>query len=431
MLNVENNNKGLAPSLVGGAFYVYLFLISVPVFVNISSNGIRLANSVMKMSEGFSVNVGILLVPALVLLLSLKLANEPRLRVGSFGSLILVYCFVCFIVMLLGQIREPKAMRLLLVGQVITPFVGYFYLLNFSKCVKFRVVKRLLIVSLLVQFGFFLYFNYRLFGKMGGTASTFFRIDDKVFYLYGIYDYYPILFLTLVIFFHEYVNSIKNGIQRNILIVFTILLYGYGLVFHSRNSLVALVVLFGFYLFRRRREKAFSCFFMWTAGILLTTLALKPSVFVANASISRVMTSLWYIRDYLVGQTPFMDPSTVKRIDALFNAFSQIGENPLLGIAFQWAYAAHNQYLSILGVSGIVAFLAFLVLLVAIYRNIRRNFILFQMGNRKASIAGAMYGILVLFIVSSLFQNNFSVTYTSCLFWALLGCYETYGPEGA
>lgn len=427
MLNAENHNKGIGSSLVGGAFYVYLFLISVPVFVNISSDGIGLANYVMGTRDGFTINIGILLLPAFIILLGLKLLNKPKLRMGSFGKLIILYCYVCFLVMLYGQLKEIKIMRLLLLGQVITPFIAYFYLLNFSKHIKFNIVKIILIFSLLLQFCISLYFNYQFSGEINFTSSQFFMINNKKIHLYGIYDYYPILFLTLVVFFHEIVNKVKYPFQRNVLIILTIILYAYGLIYHSRNSLIALIFLFAFYLFRRTKEKAFRCFFVWMIVILSTVMILYPGIFYQNASFTRLMNTTSYITNWLNKETQVIDGSIPGRIEAQLNTFRIISENSLSGTAFKWPYAAHNQYLSVLGVSGIVTFSLFMLLLWLIYKNIKRNFYLYRKGYRDDPMVGAMYGIFILFIVSSLFQNNFTVTYTSCIFWALMGAYEIYG----
>ena len=58
---------------------------------------------------------------------------------------------------------------------------------------------------------------------------------------------------------------------------------------------------------------------------------------------------------------------------------------------------------------------------------LKRDFYFARKGQQDASMVGAMYGIFILFIVSSLFQNNFTVTYTSCIFWVFMGAYEKYG----
>ena len=412
---------------LGGIFYVYLFLISVPIFVTISnSRGIEFANLVMGTRDGFTINVGILLLPVLAILLGFKLFNKQKLRVGYFGKLIIVYCYVCFLVMLYGQLKEIKIIRILLLGQVITPFIAYFYLLNFSEHIKYTVIKIILIFSLLLQFCVSLYFNYQLSGEISFTSSVYFIINNKVIQLYGIYDYYPILFLTLVIFFHETVNNLKDPLQRNVLIILTILLYAHGLTFHSRNSLIASIFLFAFYLYKRTKEKAFRSFFKWMAVIILSTTILSPGLFNKNASFSRIMTTINDIQNYLKNKTPFVDRSTVIRLEAQLYTFNIISENPFSGIAFKWPLAAHNQYLSVLGVAGMVTFLLFMLLLWLIYKKIKRDFYLSRRGYRDASIVGAMYGIFILFMVSSLFQNNFTVTYTSCIFWALMGTYEIY-----
>ena len=416
---------------LGGIFYVYLFLISVPIFVTISnSRGIEFANLVMGTRDGFTINVGILLLPVLAILLGFKLFNKQKLRVGYFGKLIIVYCYVCFLVMLYGQLKEIKMIRILLLGQVITPFIAYFYLLNFSKHIKFTVIKIILISSLLIQFSTSLYFNYQLVGNIKLTSSVYFMINNKVIQLYGIYDYYPILFLTLVIFFHETVNKLRHPFQRNVLIILTIILYAYGLIYHSRNSLIALIFLFAFYLFRRTKEKAFRCFFKWMAVIILSTIILSPGLFYKNASFTRILSTIGYIGNYLNNNTQVIDRSTVIRLEAQLYSFKIISKNPFSGIAFEWPLAAHNQYLSVLGVSGIITFSLFMLLLWLIYKKIKRDFYLSRKGYKDASIVGAMYGIFVLFIVSSLFQNNFTVTYTSCIFWALMGTYEIYGSQG-
>ncbi len=427
VFEVKIRNKYLPTFFLGGIFYIYLFLISVPIFVNISSDGIGFANYFMKTRDGFTINIGILLLPALAILLGLRLINKQKLRVGYFGKLIIVYCYVCFLVMLFGQLKEIKMIRILLLGQVITPFIAYFYLLNFSKHIKFNVVKIILIFSLLLQFCVSFYFNYQLHEKIIFTSSVFFIINNKVVYLYGIYDYYPILFLTLVIFFHETVNKVKYIFQRNALIILTIILYASGLVYHSRNSLIALIVLFVFYLYKRTKEKVFCCFFVWMTVILLTVMILRPGVFYQNSSFTRLMSTIGHIGNYLNNKTQVIDGSTLGRIEAQVSTFGIISKNPLSGIAFEWPFAAHNQYLSILGISGIVTFSLFMLLLWLIYKKLKRDFYLYRKGYRDAPIVGAMYGIFILFIVSSLFQNNFTVTYTSCIFWALMGTYEIYG----
>ncbi len=424
---VKSKKVNLMTFLLGGIFYVYLFLISVPIFVNISSDGIGFANYIMGTRDGFTINIGILLSPALAIILGLKLLNKPKLIMGYFGKLILLYCYVCFLVMLYGQLKEIKVIRILLLGQVVTPFIAYFYLINFSKHIKFNIIKIILIFSLLSQFCASFYFNYELYRKIIFNASIFFLINNKRIYLYGIYDYYPILFLTLVIFFHETINKVKYSLQRNILIIFTIILYGYGIIHHSRNSLIALIFLFIFFLYKRTKEKAFRCFFVWMSVILLTVVILFPNFLHQNNSFTRLMSTVGYITNYLNNKTQVMDGSTLGRIGAQLSVFEIFGKNPLSGIAFEWPYAAHNQYLSILGISGIVTFSLFMLLLWLIYKKLKRDFNLRRKGYRDAQIVGAMYGIFILFIVSSLFQNNFTVTYTSCIFWALMGTYETYG----
>lgn len=427
VFKVKSEKMNLMTFFLGGIFYIYLFLISVPIFVNISSDGIEFANYVMGVRDGFTINIGILLLPVLAILLGSRLINKQKLRVGYFGKLIIVYCYVSFLVMLFGQLKEIKMIRILLLGQVITPFIAYFYLLNFSKHIKFNVVKIIIIFSLLLQFCVSFYFNYQLHEKIIFDSSVFFIINNKVVYLYGIYDYYPILFLTLVIFFHETVNKVKYTFQRNVLIIFTIILYAFGLIYHSRNSLIALIVLFVFYLYKRTKEKVFCCFFVWMTVILLTVMILRPGVFYQNSSFTRLMSTIGHIGNYLSNKTQVIDSSTLGRIEAQLSTFGIISKNPLSGIAFEWPFAAHNQYLSILGISGIVTFSLFMLLLWLIYKKLKRGFYLYRKGYRDAPIVGAMYGIFILFIVSSLFQNNFTVTYTSSIFWALMGIYEIHG----
>jgi len=429
VFKVKSKKMNLMTFFLGGIFYVYLFLISIPIFVNINSYDIRFANYVTATRDGFTINIGILLLPALVILLGLKLLSKPKLRVGYFGKLIILYCYVCFLVMLYGQLKEIKMIRIILLCRVITPFIAYFYLLNFSKHIKFNVVKIILIFSLLSQFCVSFYFNYQLYGKIIFNSSGFFLINNERVYLYGIYDYYPILFLTLVIFFHETVNKIKHSLQRNALIILTIILYGYGIIHHSRNSLIALIFLFIFFLYKRTKEKVFRCFFVWMAVILLTVIILCPGVFYQNSSFARLMNTIGYGGSYLNNKTQVIDSSTLGRIKTQLNTFEIINKNLLSGIAFERPYAAHNQYLSILGISGIVSFFLFMLLLWLIYKKLKRDFYLYRKRYRDAPIVGAMYGIFILFIVSSLFQSNFNVTYTSCIFWALMGIYEIHGSR--
>ncbi|GAI35813.1 unnamed protein product, partial [marine sediment metagenome] len=85
VFGVKIRNKYLATFFLGGIFYIYLFLISVPIFINISSDGVRFANYVMGTRDGFTINIGILLLPVLAILLGLRLINKQKLRVGYFG----------------------------------------------------------------------------------------------------------------------------------------------------------------------------------------------------------------------------------------------------------------------------------------------------------------------------------------------------------
>ncbi len=425
-VKVKISKDNLITNFLGGIFYVYLFLISAPIFVHIGSKGIRFANYLMGIRQGFTINIGILLFPAFVLLLGLKLLNKPKLKGGYFGKLIILYSCVCFLVMLYGQLKEIKIIRIFLLGQAMMPFFAYFYLLNFSKHIKFNVVKVILISSLLLQFCVSLYFNWQLSGKIILASSYFFMIDNQKIHLYGAYDYYPILFLTLVIFFHETINKVRYSFQRNVLIIFTVILYAYGLSFHSRNSLIALIFLFAFYLFKRVKEKTFLNFFIWLVIIALSVGIFYPGVLSQNASFTRLMSTTGYIGNYLKNNTQVIDKSTSGRIKVQLNTFKTINKNPLTGIAFGWPYAAHNQYLSILGISGIVSFSIFMLLIGRIYKKLKSDFYFFEERCQGVSIVGAMYSIFMLFIVSSLFQNNFTATYTSCIFWALIGIYEIH-----
>jgi len=413
------NNKKLKLNFPGWIFYIYLFLISAPIFVKISSQGIKWADYLMGIRQGFTMNVGILLLSVFIPLLGFKLFKTAKLKVGYFGKLIIMYCCVCFLVMLYGQLKDIRMIRLLLLGQVVTPFIAYFYILNFSEYIKPKVIKGILIFSLILQFCLFLYFNYRLSGSNIFTSSIYFEIKGTPHYIYGAYDYYPILFLTLVIFFHGVVDRKKDLFQKNVFTILIIALYAYGLMFHSRNSLIALIFLFAFYLFKRIKEKSFFRFFVWMTVLTVLLIILCPSVLSQNDSFTRLTTT---INNYF--NQKIQDTSTQGRAKALLYTFKIMREDPLCGIAFEWPYAAHNQYLSILGISGMISFSIFILLMWRIYMKLNQDFYFYRKNHQNASSAGAMQAIFILFIISSLFQNNFTVTYTSCIFWALIGVYE-------
>jgi hypothetical protein len=406
----------------GGMFYLYLFLVSTPIFITIKSNSISFTNRMIGAHLGANVNMGILLLPVLVALLGLKLFNKPELKVGNFGKLIIIYSCICFSVMLYGLLEEAMMVRFLLFGQVITPFVAYFFLLNFAKHIKFIVVKVILISSLILQFCFLLLFTHKVPGNSDiFTSAGYFIMNSNTYYLYGAYDYYPILFLTLVIFFHEMVNKPRSVLWRNALIIFTIILYGYGLVFHSRNSVIALLILFMFYLFKRGNERKIVNLFIWIMVFALLVGIFCPDIVLRNASVNRIRATT----NKIINRDAFGKHSSAAiRLQSHKYALKVVSERPLTGIAYKWPLASHNQYLSILGVSGVVAFSFFMLLLWRIHQKLRRNLYFLRKRHQGTALNNAMYSVFVIFVVSSLFQNNFTVTYTSCIFWALMGICE-------
>lgn len=123
--------------------------------------------------------------------------------------------------------------------------------------------------------------------------------------------------------------------------------------------------------------------------------------------------------------------STYLRFVTMMEAGRIFLDRPLSGIAFAWPLAAHNQYLSMLAIGGIVPFTFFSYLLLLLHRMVR-----FDIGDNRSRANDhrqslGMYGILIVFVVSSFFQNNFTVMYTSCLFWSLVGVYEIDRNRGA
>ena len=151
---------------------------------------------------------------------------------------------------------------------------------------------------------------------------------------------------------------------------------------------------------------------------------LYPNIWVKNASLTRLLGSINYAGSYLGGNARALDASAAIRVEAQLYTFEAIRANPLTGVAFEYPFAAHNQYLSVLGISGVVAFLIFILLIWKIYKRLMGDFNLYEKKRSGVPMVRAMCGIFILFAVSSLFQNNFTVTYTSCIFWVLMGVYE-------
>jgi len=420
--------RGWRGSLMGGMFYLYLFLVSLPIFINISRDGVHFVSSVMKLPTGATINVGLLVIPWFVVALLQRCWKGHGLKTGALGKAILLFLAGCLAVVLCGQAQEVLAMRWLILGQVAAPFFAYFYLVNFLEDIRLGLLTKLLVASLVVQTAFFLSMNLQ--GLLAGQsldASMFFVFQGTKIYLYGVRDYYPILFLTLVIFVHHNaVNKVRSGLFGQAAVLSAVLLYGFSTIFHSRSLLLALLCVFGFYLSMRSRQKPFVLFFTLMSVLLMAALILRPSLFADVSSSSRLLETIQGANAALQGQEDAFDAggSTYQRLEAMTNSVSLFLENPLTGIAFAWPYAAHSQYLSMLAMGGIIPFALFLYLLWRLYYETRCALGRSGEGVVPAYDPGGACAILILFLVSAFFQNNLTVTYTSCLFWALVGMHE-------
>lgn len=425
-----NYNRGpaLRNGLMGGVFYAYLFLISMPIFINLSDTGVHFVSAISRLSTGLTMNLGILLVPGFVGALSYRCIKSHVLKAGALGKPIMFYLLACLATVLCGQSIEINPTRWLVLGQTVTPFVAYFFLVNFQDRIRFEVSARLLVISLILQCCFHVIVNFPMLasGDISNAATSFFIFGNEI-RVYGIFDYYPILFLTLVVFFHhEVVNKTVSELPRHALTVATIFLYAVAMMFHARNLIFALIGLFILYFWKRWRQPPFFRFFAWFAVFLTGILIVRPDFFVNIGSSSRVIDTIRNALAALNGRADAFDvnASTYLRYKAVQGSLSLFWEHPFLGIAYAWPYAAHNQYLSILCMGGVVPFASFMYLLWLLYRRIKRDFAAFPRVGGPLFEPGALYGIFVVFTVSSLFQNNFTVLYTSCIFWALVGISE-------
>lgn len=388
-------------------FYILIFFLSFPFFLSFGGPSlIGLGYSIWSKGQGQTLPISILFIGFIITLIVIKGAyKKNKFKVELYGKLIIIFSFLNLLLGFIGIYSSNSISNLQLVFQTIIPVLPYF--LSFEYIKRYSDFERIINIIIIGGFSGALLLtlsNIIDYGFMITLNNT--SYSDKIFffYVYQIFDYYPLV-LAITICFVIAKVFISHWKYKLIWIIIILPMIITLLNVNARNSLLTVII--------------FTLLFILIAPLHKIIKVLVPTLFLGVLTVSYKFLDLPVFNRTARGY----DASIDERVNRIESALYSIYENPFAGTMFniETRILAHNQYLEIASNSGLFMMVFFIIIIIGILLKTFKSYI--RLNNKKDYylLLTTICIIISVMLGSNIAQSNFTQPYSSFILWFLLG----------